>query len=200
MLLFFACLFVLFAIVIGAILAAHSTYQLYAITQSAPFVPSAKDRIDSMLGNADLKPGMRVLELGSGHGELCIQSALRGAIAHGLELNPFLVLYSRLRARLRHVQEKATFSCENFWKVTLHRDTDIVFFYLLPAVLERVWQKLCHELKPGTIVISNAFAIPNVEPLKKDGMILIYKIPAPPSSENQYAPEPHREDQASHQR
>jgi hypothetical protein len=41
---------------------------------------------------------------------------------------------------------------------------DIVYAYLSPAPMERLWEKVEREMRPGTLFISNSFAVPGVRP------------------------------------
>ena len=41
---------------------------------------------------------------------------------------------------------------------------DVVYAYLSPAPMADVWRKVCAEMRPGSIFISNSFAVPGVEP------------------------------------
>ena len=61
-----------------------------------PFLPTHKKQALKMLELAGLKPGMKVIDLGSGAGRLLFLAASQGATAVGYELNPFLVLWTRL--------------------------------------------------------------------------------------------------------
>jgi|GEM_PF-1956279 len=57
----------------------------------------------AVAGAIDLKPGMRVLDLGSGCGEMAMQLAMRGADALGVEQSEPLVEYCREQAAARGV-------------------------------------------------------------------------------------------------
>jgi 16S rRNA A1518/A1519 N6-dimethyltransferase RsmA/KsgA/DIM1 with predicted DNA glycosylase/AP lyase activity len=45
----------------------------------------------------DLKPGQTLLELGSGDGRMLAEAARQGVYSVGYELNPLLVIWTRLR-------------------------------------------------------------------------------------------------------
>lgn len=125
---------------------------------------------------AQIKPDMHVIDIGSGDGEICLRAAKSGAKTLGIEFNPFLVFFSKLRSRLQNTSSQTTFISKNFWRMKLPAETDIVFCYLRPDVMKELWPKLVAELKPGTIVISNAFYIPQVKPeIERDG-VMKYRI------------------------
>lgn len=142
--------------------------------KGAPFVKSKKEKIVTMLEFAKITAGETVYDLGSGDGELVIEAARRGARAIGIEINPFLVFYSRYRAR-RLGLPNAVFLKKDFRKQNL-KNANVVFLYLWPSTLEKLKEKLFSELKPDTRIISNGFPISGWRAiLEKDGVYL-YQI------------------------
>lgn len=140
--------------------------------KGAPFVASKPGRIKTMIELADLKEGMAVVDLGSGDGSIVIAAAQQGARATGIEMNPFLIPYSRWRARRGRVESRTTFIRDDIRNYPLG-DIDVVFLYLLPPLLVKIKSKLLSELKPGSFIISNAFPVPGLAPHKeKDGVFL----------------------------
>lgn len=142
----------------------------------APFVPTERLRVETMIRQAHIAPGKNVMELGSGDGRICIAAAKQGAQAIGFEADPILVLWSRIAAYLQGVKG-AHFKRANIWAITWPIQTEVVFVYGLPRFMERVWEKACKELRPGTRVISHAFPIPGLKPIREEGAILVYEIP-----------------------
>jgi 2-polyprenyl-3-methyl-5-hydroxy-6-metoxy-1,4-benzoquinol methylase len=143
--------------------------------KGAPFVRSKKDRIRAMLELAQIKPGEKVVDLGSGDGIMVFESARLGAKATGIEVNPFLVWYSRFRTKQNHLAGKASFIRKNFRDVHLE-EFDVIFLYLLPSTVESLKEKLAKELRPGTRVVSNAFPIVGWKPVAQKGQVFLYKI------------------------
>ena len=143
--------------------------------KGAPFVASKPERIRTMVALARIKDGMRVADLGSGDGSIVIEAARAGAIATGIEMNPFLILYSRWRASRACVQDRATFIKSDISAFALYH-TDVVFLYLLPGLLSKISGKLSSELKQGAIVISNAFPIPGWTPAEEKDGVFLYRI------------------------
>lgn len=169
----------LFAIILGIFSVFFITLEIYVgiigRLKGAPFVASRPRQIAGMIDLADIKEGMRVVDLGSGDGSILIAAAQRGAIATGVEMNPFLVPYSRWRARRAGLQDRITFVRGNIKDCPIG-DMDVVFLYLLPSLLAKINAKLSSELKPGARVISNGFPIANWTPiLCKDG-IFLYRV------------------------
>jgi SAM-dependent methyltransferase len=131
-------------------------YLTIAFIFGAPFVPSAKDEAESMIAIAGIKPGMKVYDLGSGDGRILFKAAKLGAHAIGFEINPFLVFFTKLRARFLSYGSRVEAFCMNFWYADV-RDADVVFVYLIPWRMTKLKQKLLSQLKPGSLVVSNSF-------------------------------------------
>ena len=143
--------------------------------KGAPFVPSKPDRISTMIELARIKQGMNIVDLGSGDGSIVIAAAKQGARGTGIEMNPFLIPYSRWRAKRAHVEKNTAFIRGEIQDYPLAR-TDVVFVYLLPALLSSISSKLSSELPPGAIVISNAFPIPEWKIAEQKNNVFVYKI------------------------
>lgn len=136
-----------------------------AFVTGAPFVPSTKNTAASMIRLAKLKKGMKIYDLGSGDGRLLVLAAKKGCTAVGFEINPFLVILSRLR--WLRVEWK------NFWHADIS-DADVVFVYLLPWRMDKLAKFLKKQLKPEALVVSNSFIFPNWKILRSDAANHVY--------------------------
>ena len=165
----------MFILILLGGLAVYAIYQLTSI-RTAPYVPSTPEDIKLLLSKAGVKPGTRLVDLGSGMGDICFAAAQLGAIATGIERNPMLVLLSRLRTPSA-LRGQVHFIRANFFRYQVPENTDVVALYLLPHALPGVWKKLNKELRPGATVVSNAFAIPGVEPTFQQKGARLYLIP-----------------------
>lgn len=130
-----------------------------------PFVPSRKKSVEAMIRLAKLKPGVTVYDLGSGDGRFLVEAQKYGAKAIGIEMNPLLVLLSRMK--------KLNVRWQNLWTADIH-DADVVFVYLLPINMKKLEQKLQRELHKGALVVSNSFIFPNWKILRRDVKNHIY--------------------------
>ena len=61
-----------------------------------PYLPTRRRQAEAALDLLDLQPGQTLLELGSGDGRIARLAARRGLQVVAIELNPALVLISRL--------------------------------------------------------------------------------------------------------
>lgn len=144
-----------------------------AFITGAPFVPSAKPTSQTMIDLARIKPGTKIYDLGSGDARLLFLAAQRGATAVGLEINPFLVIFSWLKKTFSPQRNHIQVRWQNFWTIDLS-DADVVFVYLLPWKMDSLAKKLSRELKPGSLVVSNSFIFPKWKILRADKSTHVY--------------------------
>jgi hypothetical protein len=115
---------------------------------------------------ADLLPPERsftFVDLGSGLGGV-ISSLARARPAgryYGIEAAPLPFLLSRLRAVLG--MRGCELSWGDFQDLDLGR-YDVVYAYLSPAAMPGLWDKARREMRAGSLLISNSFAVPGVPP------------------------------------
>lgn len=82
---------------------------------------------------------------------------------YGIEAAPVPYLVSKLRNLVFSPDTRITWG--DFWKDDLAH-YDVVYAYLSPVPMKSLWQKVCLEMRPGSIFISNSFIIPGVLPEK----------------------------------
>lgn len=113
----------------------------------------------------DLLPqraGFRLIDLGCGTGSLLRHLARARPDGHyaGIELAPLSYLISRWHTRReRAVQAQ----WGNFWRADL-AGYDVVYAYLSPVPMARLWQKARREMRPGSLFVSNGFPVPGIAP------------------------------------
>jgi hypothetical protein len=104
------------------------------------------------------------IDLGSGIGGVLTHLAQTHPHGHfpGVEAAPFPFLWSWLRIKFgRHTQ------CTVTWGSLWDRDLsqyDIVFAYLSPVPMDALWRKVKKEMRPGSVFISNTFAVHDQPP------------------------------------
>ena len=97
-----------------------------------PYVPATTSQIENIqkalkaFGNSNT--GSRLVDIGSGDGRIVHMAAQIGYIAHGIELNPWLVLYSKVKSLRLGLRSSATFSRQDLWKSNFGRYDNIVIF------------------------------------------------------------------------
>jgi len=136
----------------------------FKIKKMMPFI------IEAMAGRADLK----AVDIGSGDGRIVIALAKNNLIAHGIEINPFLAMFSRLKIKAAGLSGKAFIHRESFWRTDFSQ-YDIIVLFGVFYIMAKLEKKLLAELKPGAVVTCNHFAFPTWQPVKQVGDIYIYK-------------------------
>lgn len=109
---------------------------------------------------------LRVLDIGSGTGSFVRAFArLRpDAQVHGIEAAPAPAAIATWLARRQgnvHLSRGDFFALD--WA-----DYDVVYAFLSPVPMAEVWAKACAEMRPGSVLVSNSFAVPEV---KADGTL-----------------------------
>ncbi len=138
------------------------------------FVPSKKEKIKKMMEFSNIKPGELACDLGSGDGRLVMALAQAGAIVHGYEINPLLVILAKLKIRKTGYSGRAFIHWKNFWKEDFSK-FDVVAIYGMNFVMKRLEKKLRQGLRPNARVVSNAFPFPNWPPSQKADGVYLYK-------------------------
>ncbi len=143
--------------------------------KGAGFVRSRKKQIKIMMELAELAPGKVAVDLGSGDGSILFEAARRGAAAIGVEFNPFLVRWSRMRAKRMGLRDRVVVFQGDFFTFPIH-NADVLFLYLWPSTLAKLREKFSRELAPGARVVSHAFPIPGWTPMRKKENIYVYTL------------------------
>ena len=152
------------------------------VTRGALYVSTSRKRINAFADAVTMQPGQVLVDLGCGDGRVlrCIRKRF-GAVAIGYERNPLAYFNARLLCLWRR---GISVRFRDFRKADLSA-ADVVFCYLFPDVLPDLSHKLGRELRPGTVVVSANFAIPDWLPeqvLRDDHRLhgdplYIYRIP-----------------------
>jgi SAM-dependent methyltransferase len=126
------------------------------------WVPTPQPLVEKMLDLAQVTPQDYVMDLGSGDGRNIIAAAKRGARALGVEYNPDMVELSRRAAEQEGVADKAQFVQGDMYAADISEAT-VMALFLLPDNLEKLTPKFV-DLKPGSRMVLNGFAIPGWDP------------------------------------
>lgn len=132
-----------------------------------PYVPATTEQL---LGVCNALKGHsgRLLDVGSGDGRIVFTAAKLGFKAVGVELNPILVLYSRISALLNKQYNETRFYRKNLWTFNLLPYNNIVIFGVEQMMME-FEKKLLQEASDGTVVVACRFPLPNMVPIETIG-------------------------------
>jgi cyclopropane fatty-acyl-phospholipid synthase-like methyltransferase len=140
-----------------------------------PYVGAKKDSIENILKLANIKKGQTIIDLGSGDGRLLFEAAALGAFASGYEINPFLVFISRLRRKLKGLEDQVKIKDESMWKADL-KIADVIFVYSLVKKMKKFEDFVYKNAKKGTRVVVNTNTFPDKKPAKTLGKIFLYIV------------------------
>jgi SAM-dependent methyltransferase len=150
-------------IVLFIILALFFYYTVITSAFSAPYVPTSGRDIPDALAKARLKKGQVFVDLGSGDGKVVIYAVKKYQVSGtGVEVNPFLVLFSRLWAKLLNLRS-AYFYKRDLFSYPL-KEVDVVYLFLMPKMLKKLSPRIKTECRKGTLIICRGFGLPGFKP------------------------------------
>ncbi|MBS3916271.1 MAG: methyltransferase type 12 [Sulfuritalea sp.] len=127
-----------------------------------PLFLSSRATADALLRLMEGQLGLRVVDLGAGTGNLLRRLAQSRPDARftGVEHAPLPYLIARWNAR-----GLANLAVErrDIWRRPLG-DMDLVYAFLSPSVMPRLWDKARAEMLPGALLVSSSFPVPDVTP------------------------------------
>ncbi len=129
----------------------------------APYVPTPARIMDQMFALARLKGAEVIYDLGAGDARFLIEAKRRypGIVAKGCEIVPTIWLLGRLRIWWSGQYVRLTRDNALAMDVA---DADVIFLYLTPPLMSKLLPSFRRTLRPGTIVVTHAFALPGLEP------------------------------------
>lgn len=105
----------------------------------APYLPTLKPGVEEAIRLTGLKRGQTLLELGSGDGRVLLAAAKQGIHATGYELNPILVVWSKLITwRYRRL---VVVKWGNYW-LAKWPETDAIYVFLLQKYMKKLDNKI----------------------------------------------------------
>jgi hypothetical protein len=127
-----------------------------------PLFLSSRATADALLDLLPPRPGLRVIDLGAGSGGLLrrLAQARPDARFTGIEHAPLPWLVARLKAR---ALDNLVIRRDDLWHAPLGQQ-DAVFVFLSPRVMPRLWRKACDEMRPGSLLVSSSFPVPDIAP------------------------------------
>jgi len=163
---FVVFLFVLGLVAVGVLFFAIRYLVRTIRAYGVPFVPTPDDLITLFLDDLEMQSWQVFVDLWCGDAKvlsfLSQKFPLVDAVGYEVDGKVFKL------ARIRQQKDKHRYRLyqKNFFKTDLS-DADVVYFYALPHLVKKVWKKICQDCQPWTLFYCNAFAVPNVEILRK---------------------------------
>ena len=162
----------IFLIILYGFVIVFMLYTIYAMVTAAPYVPTNKKRVKTMIEMAQVASTDTVLDLGSGDGRIVLTAAPFAQKVIGIEINPLLYYWSTWKARKKN---NISFLRKDLWKVDLGNVDVLTIFFMAPK-MEKLMQKIKKEMKPGSRVVSHAFTFPHWEPKEVQDNIRVYIV------------------------
>lgn len=127
-----------------------------------PLFLSSRATADALLALLPRRAGLEVVDLGAGTGGLLrrLAQARPDARFTGIEHAPLPYLAARLNAR---GLGNLVIERNDLWRRPL-AGQDVVFTFLSPRVMPRLWEKARAEMRPGSLLVSSSFPVPDTPP------------------------------------
>jgi hypothetical protein len=112
------------------------------------YVISPPEVVELMMDISDIGTGDYVIDLGTGDGRILIAAVKRGALGHGVDLDPQRITEAREHAEREGVSDRTTFIQEDLFESDLSR-ASVITMYLNSEVNLKLRSSLL-SLQPGT--------------------------------------------------
>lgn len=173
--------FLLFVQILLIIILVVTSIQFYRILFKgfAPFISSGFNVILTVLKELDLSGKEVVYELGSGSAGFLrsIEQKFKNQELVGVEYSWWPYILSSIQ--IAFSGSKIKILRKDIFKVDL-KDADIIYCFLNKKTMAKLSKKFAKECRPGTLIISYCFTLPNYEPEKtvkeKNNNIYFYRI------------------------
>lgn len=148
----------LFPFLTGLALLVLPVSQVFSQELDVPYVPTPEEVVEKMLDITNVGPGDYVIDLGSGDGRIVIAAAKKGAVGHGVDLNPQRVEEANKNARDAGVFDRVVFFEGDLFEADISK-ASVITMYLLSSVNLKLRPVLLKELRPGTRIVSHSFSM-----------------------------------------
>lgn len=149
----------------------------FVVFRGSPYVPSQKKYIYQAFNELYKVTKKDVLvDIGSGDGVVLRMAARLGARAVGYELNPLLVLISRLSS---FGNKKIEIKLADFWIAKIPKNTTVVYVFSVSRDIKNLTKKLQNEvdrIKHSVYLISYGAEFDSLKSLKTVGAYNLYLL------------------------
>ena len=136
----------------------------------APYYPTPESIVVKMLELGELKPGEKMVDLGSGDGRIVIAAARKfHADAAGVEIDKDLCRQSLERIRKLGLEKNAQIIEGDILKQD-YSSADLITVYLLPNSNDKIQPLLERQLKKGARVVAHDFEFRGWTPAKVENI------------------------------
>lgn len=132
-----------------------------------PYVPATDAQISNVVKALEISkktnPGRRLIDLGSGDGRIVFAAASQGFTATGVELNPVLVVYSRVSSLIKGLSRQTTFLRKDLFTVD-YKFYDKVVVFGVDTLMPQLEEKFKSLQSPLDVIVCR-FPLPDQQPL-----------------------------------
>lgn len=167
-------LFVLLVTAITILFVVYFIYWFWALITSAPYYPSNRKAIKTILEELQNYQIQNIIELGSGDGRIAVALAKAGYKVTAVEMNPLLTVITHIKKLIWRLDELEIKQSDLFKEE--FSQYDAVVMYLYPHLMAKLDPVLFSQMKKDSIIISNTFQFKNRKPIKQlDNKIYVYR-------------------------
>lgn len=130
-----------------------------AARERVPLYLTNRATIEALSRLMTERGGATFIDLGSGLGGVVRGLAGKGRNAEGYETAPMAFLISAVLSKLTG---RGTIHRQDIWSADIS-SADIVYVFLSPEPMLAIHDKARREMKPGSLLVSNSFAIPGLD-------------------------------------
>ncbi len=145
-----------------------------------PYYPTSHETYQAI---SDLIPNLKSLkfmDIGCGNSSLLIYLSRKHpeVLYYGTEISPLAYFISKIRT---FSKKNIFIEYKSFWSLNF-KEYDIVYCFLSPTPMQKLWIKIENEMKKDSIFISNSFEVPAMPAKtiqindKRKCRILLYNI------------------------
>jgi len=128
--------------------------------ERVPLYLTNRQTAGALLSLMKQRGAKRFIDLGSGLGGVVRAVDGDGRIATGVETAPMVWLVS---AVLSKIKGRGQIQRQDIWSADISSE-DIVYAFLSPEPMPALYEKAKREMKSGSLLVSNSFAVPGVVP------------------------------------
>ncbi len=143
----------------------------FVLLFGAPYLPTLTPQVDIALDLLNLKPGDTLIELGSGDGKVLLAATRRGLRVTGYELNPILVVISRIRTC--RYRDSVTIVWGNFWNKEWP-SAEGIFSFVLKKQMPKLDSRIQTTCGKPTLLACFGAPIPSKKPKQKRQGVYLY--------------------------
>lgn len=137
-----------------------------------PYLPTLRPQATAALELLQMKPGDTLLELGSGDGRIARIAAKQGLRVVGIEINPLLVIISRL-VTWRY-RKRVHIVWGSYWQVKWP-PADGIFTFMIQRQMAKLDSHITAWHHKPVSLASFAFRIPGKQYQREMGGVFLYK-------------------------